>query len=174
MKVLFITYPMAFHTPGGGEIQLLNYKSHLEKFGHKVSLFDLWKPNFKGHDIVHFFSCIAGSEPICAFVKQLGLPLVVTSSLWITQRNRNHYDIGMISAQLAHADVIVTNSLAETATLSDVLNIDEARFSHVLNGVDDVFFIAAAMILSLKSIMLSRDMYFALRTSSLAKTSICL
>lgn len=140
MRILFITYPMAFHTPGGGEIQLLNYKIQLEEIGHEVSLFDLWNPNFKSHDIVHFFSCIAGSEPICAFVKQLGLPLAISSSLWITEKNRDHYDIGMIRSQLTHADVIVTNSIDETVTLSNVLNMEKERFRHVLNGVDQVFF----------------------------------
>ena len=27
MKVLYATYPMAFHTPGGGEVQLLAYQN---------------------------------------------------------------------------------------------------------------------------------------------------
>lgn len=46
MKVLFITYHMAFHTPGGEEMQLMAYKKHLELQGVQVDLFDPWNPNF--------------------------------------------------------------------------------------------------------------------------------
>ena len=56
MKVLFATYPMAFHTPGGGEVQLLAYRKHLVERGIDVSLMDLWDPRFLEHDVVHFFS----------------------------------------------------------------------------------------------------------------------
>lgn len=89
MKVLFATYPMAFHTPGGGEVQLLAYKKHLPAFGIDVSLFDPWNPRFFEHDIVHFFSCVSGSSHLCAFVKQLDLPLMVSSSLWIAEQTKD-------------------------------------------------------------------------------------
>ena len=56
MKVLFATYPMAFHTPGGGEIQLLAYHKHLPAHRVEVTLFDPWNPRFLEHDVVHFFS----------------------------------------------------------------------------------------------------------------------
>ena len=60
MKVVFNTYPMAFHTIGGGEIQLIAYKEHLPAYGVEVTLFDQWNPCLFEHDLVHFFSCIAG------------------------------------------------------------------------------------------------------------------
>jgi len=66
---------MAFHTPGGGEMQLLKYKEYLEKKGHKIDLLDIWNPNFKKYDIFHFFSSISGSNHLCNFVKQLNIPV---------------------------------------------------------------------------------------------------
>ncbi|MGS0639618.1 glycosyltransferase, partial [Citrobacter sp. VF227] len=82
MKVLFATYPMAFHTPGGGEVQLLAYRKHLPAHGVDVTLMNTWEPRFLEHDVVHFFSCISGSYHLYHFVKRLGLPLVISASLW--------------------------------------------------------------------------------------------
>ena len=143
MKVLFATYPMAFHTPGGGEIQLLAYRKHLPRYGVDVSLFDPWVPNFMDHDIVHFFSCVGGSVHFCQFVKQLGLPLVVSSSLWITEQTKHLYPIDEICAQLAFADRIVANSDMECETLSAVLGLPRDKFLTVYNGVESSFFEAS-------------------------------
>ncbi|KVS05672.1 glycosyltransferase family 4 protein [Burkholderia vietnamiensis] len=140
MRVLFATYPMAFHTPGGGEIQLLAYRDHLARHGVEVSLFDPWKPRFLEHDLVHFFSCVGGSVHFCHFVKQLGLPLVISSSLWVTEDTRHLYPCDEIRHQLGLADRVIANSDIECDTLARVLNLSRDKFSSVLNGVDDVFF----------------------------------
>ena len=143
MKVLFATYPMAFHTPGGGEVQLLAYKKHLPAFGIDVSLFDPWNPRFLEHDIVHFFSCVGGSSHLCAFVKQLGLPLVVSSSLWITEQTKDQYPLSEIRAQLSLADRVVANSNMECETLAKVLELPREKFVTVYNGVEEEFFLPA-------------------------------
>ncbi len=143
MKVLFATYPMAFHTPGGGEVQLLAYKKHLPAFGIDVSLFDPWNPRFLEHDIVHFYSCVGGSSHFCAFVKQLGLPLVVSSSLWITEQTKDQYPLSEIRAQLSLADRVITNSNMECETLAKVLELPREKFVTVYNGVEEDFFLPA-------------------------------
>lgn len=140
MKVLFATYPMAFHTPGGGEIQLLAYQKHLPTYGVEVTLFDPWNPRFLGHDIVHFFSCVGGSTHFCSFVKQLGLPLVVSSSLWITEQTKQQYPIDEIRVQLDLADCVVTNSDMECETLTSLFSLPREKFVTVYNGVDEIFF----------------------------------
>lgn len=139
MKVLFATYPMAFHTPGGGEIQLLAYRNHLPPHGVDVTLFDQWRPRFLEHDLMHFFSCIGGSIHFCHFVKQLGLPVVVSSSLWITPETRHLYPTDEIRAQLALADRVITNSELESDTLAAVLDLPRERFAAVYNGIDAFF-----------------------------------
>ena len=139
MKALFCTYPMAFHTPGGGEVQLLAYRDHLPRIGVDVTLFDPWNPRFAEHDLVHFFSCVGGSVHFCHFVRQLGKPLVITSSLWITEQTRHLYPIDEIRHQLSLADRVITNSEMESDTLARVLELDRSRFASVYNGVDEVF-----------------------------------
>lgn len=139
MRVLFATYPMAFHTPGGGEVQLLAYRDHLLKMGVEVTLFDPWNPRFQEHDVVHFFSCVGGSVHFCNFVRNLDIPLVISSSLWITEDTKSLYPIDEIRHQLSLADVVVTNSQMESDTLSAVLGLEAGKFSWVHNGVDEVF-----------------------------------
>jgi glycosyltransferase involved in cell wall biosynthesis len=140
MKVLFATYPMAFHTPGGGEIQLLAYEKHLPQHGVGVTLFDQWKPRFLEHDLVHFFSCVGGSVHLCHFVKQLGLPLVVSSSLWVTEDTKHLYPCDEIRHQFLLADRVIANSEIECETLARTLDLPREKFVSVLNGVDDLFF----------------------------------
>ncbi|MBF7980261.1 MULTISPECIES: glycosyltransferase [Rahnella] len=140
MKILFATYPMAFHTPGGGEIQLLAYKHALERKGIKVDLMNLWEPKFLDYDVVHFFSCMGGSVHFCNFIKKLGLPLVISSSLWMTPETKHLYPSDEIRSQLSLADVVVTNSELESDALSEVLSLPREIFSAVYNGVDDIFF----------------------------------
>jgi glycosyltransferase involved in cell wall biosynthesis len=139
VRALFSTYPMAFHTPGGGEVQLLAYRDHLPAVGVDVSLFDLWNPRLAEHDVVHFFSCVGGSVHFCDFVKRLGKPLVITSSLWITEATQHLYPMDEIRAQLSLADRVITNSEMESDTLSRVLRLERSRFDSVYNGVDAVF-----------------------------------
>ena len=140
MKVLFATYPMAFHTPGGGEIQLLAYNKHLPAHGVDVTLFDPWNPRFLEHDVVHFFSCVGGSVHFCNFVKQLGLPLVVSSSLWVTEETKHLYPIGEIHHQFSLADRVVANSDIECDTLARIFDLPRERFATVLNGVEESFY----------------------------------
>lgn len=139
MKVLFITYPMAFHTPGGGEMQLLAYKKYLEAQGVQVDLFDPWKPNFLAYDLVHYFSVIGGSVHICNFIKQLGLPLVITSSLWITEETKHLYPVDEIRHQLSLADMIIGNSNIECDHMASVLGLTREKFATVYNGVEEIF-----------------------------------
>ncbi|KUJ00608.1 group 1 glycosyl transferase [Vibrio sp. MEBiC08052] len=130
---------MAFHTPGGGEIQLLAYKEALEKKGIHVDFFDPWNPRFTDYDVVHYFSCVGGSIHICNFVKQLNIPLVVTSSLWMTEETKELYPLGEIVDQFNIADFIVANSDIECNQLSKILNININKFKTVYNGIDDTF-----------------------------------
>jgi glycosyltransferase involved in cell wall biosynthesis len=140
MNILFATYPVAFHTPGGGEIQLKAYLKHLPNYGVNVDLFNQWDPQFKKYDLVHFFSCVGGSIHFCNFVKNIGLPLVVSSSLWITEDTKCLYPVSEIFNQLNFADIVVANSNLECDTLASVLQLPRKKFSTVLNGVDDEFY----------------------------------
>src|SRR5437867_3693485 len=91
VRVLFDTYPWAFVTPGGGERQLAKYAEHLPSHGVNVILHDHWNPVLDTVDVVHFFSCIGGSLHFCRYVRERGIPLVITSSLWIDESNKQLY-----------------------------------------------------------------------------------
>jgi glycosyltransferase involved in cell wall biosynthesis len=139
MRVLFNTYPWAFDRPGGGEIQLMKYAEHLPRLGVEVLLHDLWHPRFDDVDLVHFFSGVGGSVHFCSYIRSRRLPLVISSSLWITETTRERYPIGEIREQFALAQAIVTNSRTEARALADVLDLPREQFVPVLNGVDRRF-----------------------------------
>jgi glycosyltransferase involved in cell wall biosynthesis len=140
MRILYNTYPMAFHTPGGGEIQLKAYRHYLTQRGVQVDLLDLWNPDFLSYDVVHYFSVVGGSEHFCDFVKKLKIPLFVTSSLWISEETKDLYPCQQIKHQLSLADRIITNSNLESHQLSRVFDLPIEKFSVVYNGVDSIFF----------------------------------
>jgi glycosyltransferase involved in cell wall biosynthesis len=140
MKILFNTYPQAFYTPGGGEVQLLKNKEIVEKFGNKVILFNQWDPKLQDLDIVHFFSCQGGSLHFCNFVKNIGLPLVVSPNLWIKEEEKHLYGYEEIRQQLCLSDKIICNSDMECDLLSKTFYLPRERFFTVYNGVDPIFF----------------------------------
>jgi glycosyltransferase involved in cell wall biosynthesis len=131
---------MAFHIPGGGEVQLQAYQKNLPMHGVNVELFNQWNPHLDRFDLVHFFSCIGGSVHFCNFLKQQGIPVVVSSSLWITKDTINEYPLGEITHQLNLADAVIANSDLECEILSSTLNLPRKKFFTVLNGVDDEFY----------------------------------
>ncbi|THD73088.1 MAG: glycosyltransferase [Bradyrhizobium sp.] len=139
MRVLFSTYPWAFETPGGGEIQLKKYAEHLPAHGIEVRLHDPWRANLAEVAAVHFFSCIGGSVHFCNYVHQRGLPLVISSSLWMTPETADLYPVDEIRSQLSLADVVVTNSDTESDLLSRVLGLPHDRFMTVMNGFEPRF-----------------------------------
>ena len=139
MRVLFGTYPWAFETPGGGEIQLRKYAEYLPAHGVDVRLHDPWQADIDGAEIFHFFSCIGGSVHFCNYIRERGLPLVISSSLWITPETSAKYPVDEIRTQLSLADVIVTNSETESDLQARVLGIGRDRFVAVMNGFDPRF-----------------------------------
>ena len=139
ISVLFGTYPWAFETPGGGEVQIKKYAQHLPSHGVDVRLYDPWQRNLADVSVFHFFSCMGGSIHFCAYLKKQGLPLVISSSLWMTESTRHLYPVEEIRAQLSLADVIVTNSEIESDQLSRLLVLPRDRFATVLNGVEPEF-----------------------------------
>ena len=139
MRVLFNTYPVAFDCPGGGEIQLVRSRDALESLGHEVVLFDPWRPQLRDVDLVHYFSVQGGSMNFCDYAKRLGLPLLISPVLWLTDENRKHFPLGEIRDLLHVCDRILPNSEAEANQLSLEFNIALDKFTVVPNGVDADF-----------------------------------
>jgi glycosyltransferase involved in cell wall biosynthesis len=142
LRVLFSTYPWAFETPGGGEIQIEKYVEYLPSHEVDVRLYDPWQKNLADVSVFHFFSCLSGSVHFCSYIKQRGLPLVISSSLWINEQTRDLYPSDEIRAQLSLADVIVTNSNMESELLSRTFALPRDRFATVFNGFEPRFALA--------------------------------
>lgn len=139
-RVLFNTYPWAFDCPGGGEMQLMNYARHLPAAGVQVDLFNAWQPQFAQADVVHYFSLVGGSSPFCHFARHgRGLPLVITSSLWVNDENFHTYPVDEIRYQLSLATLVITNSEMESERLSSAFGLRRDLFRSVYNGVDRSF-----------------------------------
>ncbi|ATN33172.1 glycosyl transferase [Rhizobium sp. ACO-34A] len=139
MRVTFATYPWAFETPGGGEIQLLKYEEYLLKAGIDVIRHDPWRDDIGGASVFHFFSCMGGSVHLCNYVKSRGVPLVISASLWLTEETKHLYPLGEIAAQLSLADAIVTNGDVESDRIAEILGLPRERFYTVRNACDPWF-----------------------------------
>jgi len=139
MKVLFNTYPVAFDCIGGGEIQLLESKAALEQLGADVLLYNSWNPQLRQSDVVHYFSVQGGSMNFCAYAKGLGLPLLISPILWLTEENINSYPIEEIRDLLHLCDVILPNSEAEKHLLVDFFHVSPKKFFVIPNAVNRSF-----------------------------------
>lgn len=139
MRIDFATYPWAFETPGGGEIQLLKYEEYLLKSGIDVRRHDPWANELGNAQVFHFFSCVGGSVHLCNYVKSRSIPLVISASLWLTEETRHLYPLGEIAAQLSLADAIVTNGEVESDRIATILGLPRERFVTVRNACDPWF-----------------------------------
>lgn len=139
MRLLYATYPWAFETVGGGEIQLLNYERYLNGSSFQIVRHNPWDAQLKDIDAVHFFSCMGGSGHFCSYVKQRSIPLIVTSSLWLTEENKHEYPLVEVSHQLSMADVILVNGDSEKEGLVSIAGVNPEKVQTIRNGFDPLF-----------------------------------
>lgn len=135
MEISLATYPWAYFTPGGGEIQIEMIYKYLKKKNINVYKFNSWEPK-ENTNIYHFFSCMGGSFNFCNYLKSIEKKLIISSSLWITKDTLKNYDIGQIKSQLLIADRIIVNSEKEKDLLGNILEIDNSKFRVVHNGFE--------------------------------------
>ncbi len=135
MEIVLATYPWAYFTPGGGEIQIEMLNKYLQKKNITIHKFDNWNPQIKTN-IYHFFSCMGGSFDFCNYLKSIEKKLIISASLWITKDTINKYNIDQIKSQLVIADRIIVNSKKEKDLLSEVFQIESSKFRVVYNGFE--------------------------------------
>ena len=135
MEIVLATYPWAYFTPGGGEIQIEMLKKYLEEKDITMHKFDNWNPQ-TNPNIYHFFSCMGGSVDFCNYLKSINKKLIVSASLWITKDNVHNYNIDQIKSQLLISDRIIVNSKKEKDLLSEVFEIEKSKFRVVHNGFE--------------------------------------
>ena len=109
MQIVFATYPWAYFTPGGGEIQIEKLYKYIKYKGIDIYKFDSWNPSYESN-LYHFFSCMGGSIDFCNYLKSINKKLVLSTSLWITRDTIENYNIQQIKLQMLVADRIIVNS----------------------------------------------------------------
>lgn len=153
-RVLFHTYDWAFQRPGGGEVQLLQTKRHLEELGTAVSMFDRWTTRLSDFRIVHSFSLLPHAfwEP----VKLAGCALAVSTIHWphVSAPSRRHdMKLALLrtgkrlldipeedhGVPFQHVDIFFPNSAMEADLMCRAYGLDPGRMHVVPNGVEERF-----------------------------------
>lgn len=147
MRVCFNTYPWAFGVPGGGERQMQFYRTALLRQQHRwpdleVGLFDMWNPEFRQMNLMHYFSCMPSAADFLTFSKgTLGVPLVVSPNFWPDPDVWKEHGVDKaIRTILWLADKVIVNSFIEEEALVRLCEFDSSRIQIVPNAVEDVFF----------------------------------
>ncbi len=135
MRVLFNTYSTAFFVPGGGEVQLLKTREHLQKLGVEVDLFNPWNPDVERYDVVHMFSARSGSWPFHDMVRERGVPLALSPILWL-KRGAGQFPIHDIYHLFHRSDIVLPNSQAELDAFEQFFNLPRGHYRVAYNGVD--------------------------------------
>lgn len=139
MNITYATYPTAFDVPGGGEVQLLQYRKFLAQVGLDVMLYDFWNPRLREIDVLHYFSCYRGSLNFLDEFARRGIPIVLSPTLWITRETVDDYPRAEISDMLSMASRIVCNSEEECQLLAEIFSVPRSKFSVIYNAIDPLF-----------------------------------
>lgn len=158
MKIAFYVYPIAFQSPGGGEILLLKTKEYLEKQGVSVKFFDQWEDKLSDFDILHTFGSVKDSLRMMEAAKSAGTKNVLSTVCWYNWRSAwgTYPKLSTRLASVArHAakvalpwlpsqrkemmqisDALIPNSLSEAKQLENFFLIPKEKISVVYNAVD--------------------------------------
>lgn len=137
-KIVFNTWPGAFFHPGGGEVQLLNSKKELEKLGYDIQFYDNWAPQFEKGMIYHQFSIEPGTESVMYAYKEKGVKIALSPIMW-NLFDEHHPRFSVVKNMLEWADILMTNSKAESNRLAKHFNIPIYKFHETRNGVSDEY-----------------------------------
>ncbi len=161
MKVAFYVYPTAFQNAGGGEVQLLKTKEHLEKLGVFVKFFDIWGDKLRDFDILHVFGSVKDALPMMEEAKRAGIKIVLSTICWYNWRSAWETPGSWVTRAAAlgrHAgkvffpfvpserkrmmeisDVLMPNSESEALQLERFFQVPRSKIVIIPNGVDPAF-----------------------------------
>jgi len=161
MKIAFTVYPVAFQSPGGGEILLLKTKEYLEKEGVKVKLFDTWHDKLRDFDILHTFGSVKDSLRLMESARQAGIKNVLSTVCWYSWKSAwgTYPDFKTRALSLTrHAakcwlpflpserkrmmqisDLLLPNSESESSQLKSFFNAPQDKIRIIPNAVDASF-----------------------------------
>lgn len=161
MRIAFYVYPVAFQSPGGGEIVLLKKKEYLEKAGVEVKLFDTWTDKLASFDLLHTFGSVKDSLRMMQTAKAFGVKNVLETICWYSWKSAwGTYPewrkrVPSLTRQLAKSafpflpsqrksmmqcsDLLFPNSESEAGQLVRYFQVPREKIFVVPNGVDEKF-----------------------------------
>jgi len=161
MRIAFYVYPVAFQTPGGGEIALLKTKEYLEKEGVQVTLFNPWKDKLSSFDILHTFGSVKDSLQMMEAAKRVGVKNVLSTICWYSFKSSWLMHLawrermGPVSRHLLKiffpyvpsqrkrmmqiSDAVIPNSRSEAKQLRRFFNVPSGKITVIHNGTDQTF-----------------------------------
>ena len=158
-RVLFHTYDWGFQRPGGGEVQLLQTRKHLQELGVQVDLFDRWTTRLSDHPLIHSFSL--QPHEFWGPIKSAGCVLTVSSIHWpyLAPRSLKH-EVKQVIVRAGkkllripdeekrlpfhHVDLFFPNSQMEADLMCQVYQLPAEQMHVVPNGVEERFTDATA------------------------------
>lgn len=162
MKILFNTHSRAFQNPGGGEIQLLKTKEHLEKEGIKVKNFNKFEDKIKDYDILHNFTTLRDCYDTIRYAYQNKIPIALSTIWWppsigyalksnqpftnklktlgyIFINKYNLFKLSKVKEMMEMTNILLPNSKIEGGMITKHFGIKQDKIHPVPNGVDDKF-----------------------------------
>lgn len=161
IRAAFFSYPTAFQSPGGGEVQLLKTKEFLEKTGVEVKLFDPWVDKLASFDLLHIFGSVKDCLDMIRTAKVLGVKTVLSTICWYSwhsawgiysspaQRSLSvarhigkaffPFIPSLRKSMMDYSDLLYPNSQSEAEQLKRFFCMPEKRIFVVPNGTDERF-----------------------------------
>lgn len=148
MKVLFMTYPLAFQSPGGGEQIITESYDALTAAGASVDFFNPWSHQVKDFDIVHYFSCLTWWD--WKTIKSYNIPLVLTPTAWpakgsfhknldkVKEVARSRFgtrEAHSLRSYFSYPDLLFPTTESEKALLESFYDIPSQKMMVIGNGV---------------------------------------
>ncbi len=138
ISVLITTYPEAFLTPGGGEVELVGLGEHLQRFNISADIYGSSSRPLHRYDAVLHFSVHGEGLPIVRRAKEADKPLILWPNVWWTQAPLEH-EIQLVNEFFRHADRIAFKSRAEYENILRYISFDIRKAVFVPWGVNPAY-----------------------------------
>lgn len=137
-KIVFNTWSGAYFHPGGGEVQLDQTKRALETQGYQVELFNQWRPQVDAY-LFHQFSTQLGVKFVVDGYRERNAKIAISPILW-AEFDRGGFYFELLHQLLNSADILFTNSDAESLKIAKNFELPLNVFHKTRNAISEEFF----------------------------------